>query len=95
MQIADGEVGSRHMHREVCLGASRQCIDITVSTMFWATRDRARRLSADFTFQFFTCTACVYIDLIGGLRNNSACMGMLALGNELSFPAIPLLQDFS
>lgn len=63
VQVAYGELGAFHMDRKVDLTAAGQVLDVAVAAVFWATRNSACALFADFLFDIRVCVAGV--DVLG------------------------------
>lgn len=63
VEVAHGELGARDVYREVCFAPAREVLDVAVSAVLGAARDRAGAFGADFGFE---CTrGCAGVDVFG------------------------------
>jgi len=92
MQIAYAELRALDVHWEIYFAAARQVLDIAVTSMFWAARDRSRALFPHFLFDVNGRASGMHVFGIGGLSNYA--VHVRASLDELAFALIPRCEDF-
>ena len=92
MQIANTELCSLDMDRQIYLAAAAQVLNVAVSTMFWTARNRSCTLFPNFLFDIISAMADMYTLRIRWKSNNA--IQMLTGADEFSFTLIPDVEDF-
>jgi len=92
MQIANTELCSLDMDRQVHLAAAAQVLNIAVSTMFRPTGNCSCTLLSNFLFDIISAVTNMYVLRIRRESNNAT--QMLTSTDEFSFALIPDVEDF-
>lgn len=96
VQIADRELGPGHQHGEEDLAATRQVLDVTITTMLGPARHGAGALLADLLGRGGVAGTDMY-GLGFRRQRHVAALEMLdvrALGDQLTLAVVPDLEDF-
>ena len=91
MQIANTELRTLYMDREIDLASSAEVLDVAVSAVFRSSWDGPSSFSADFGFDLVICTACVDVLWLRGFGNIAV---EFVGGNQLTLALVPCCKDF-
>lgn len=92
VQIADRELGTLDMDREVHLAAAREVLDVAVAAVLRAAGDGAGTLLADFLFDVVACGTGVHVLGLG--RHRHVAVHVRACFDQTGFALVPGLEDF-
>lgn len=89
MEVSDAELGALDVHRQVDLASSGKILDVAISAVFRAARDRSGAFLADFFFDRVFCAAGMDVDGLRWLGNYSVhSIG----GYQFSFTSVPFRE---
>ena len=92
MEITDAELGTRDVHRQVHLAATREVLDVAIAAVLRAAGDRARALAADLLFDIGRRAAGMYVGGIRRLRDDA--VHVRARLDQLALALVPRREDF-
>ena len=90
MEVADAELGPRHVDGQEDLAPAAQVLDIAVAAVLGAAGDRARALGANFVLERARRGACVHVLGLRRLGDDALEVGR---ADEVGLAAVPLGED--
>jgi len=91
MEIADAELSALDVDREVDFRATGQILDVAISSMLWATRDRACAFLPDLRLDLIRCAPSVDILRLWWLSDIS--IHVRACRDQFSFSSVPFVKN--